>query len=300
MTSALRTVIHTFATTSVAIPARTRSVGAPRTLHTQAINCERSGDAIMAAERRPDEVGVLVKALDILDCLAADAPCTVAHLCERTGVTKPAAYRILKTLDMSGYVVRDEERREYSLGPSLYGLSRAARNSTDLVRVARPVMEGLLEELGETVNLGVVSHGQVVYLDTVESNHRLRSTVQIALRDKVHSTALGKAFLAALPADEASRMLDVMERTPMTPNTMVDVGSLLRELEIVRVRGYAIDDEENEIGSRCVAAAIHGSSTRPIAAISVSAPTSRMVGKTLDTVGQRVSQAVKELDTLLT
>ena len=118
----------------------------------------------------------------------------------------------------------------------------------------------------------MVSHGQVVYLDTVESNHRLRSTVQIALRDKVHSTALGKAFLAALPAEEARKSLEGMDRVPMTPNTMVDIGPLVRELEIVKVRGYAIDDEENEIGSRCVAAAIHGSSHRPIAAISVSAP----------------------------
>jgi IclR family acetate operon transcriptional repressor len=161
-------------------------------------------------------------------------------------------------------------------------------------------MEVLLQELGETVNLGVVSHGQVVYLDTIESTHRLRSTVQISLRDRVHSTALGKAVLAALPVEEARKSLEDMDRVPMTPNTMVDVEPLLRELEIVKVRGYAIDDEENEIGSRCVAAAILGSSSRPIAAISVSAPTSRMVGKTLDRVGQRVSEAVKELDTLLT
>lgn len=253
----------------------------------------------MADDRR-DEVAVLVKALDILDCLAADAPCSVAHICERTGVTKPAAYRILKTLDTSGYVIRDDERREYALGPSLFGLSRAARNSTDLIRVARPVMEQLLDELGETINLGVVSHGQVVYLDTVESNQRLRSTVQIALRDQVHSTALGKAFLAALDPEEARSTLEKLDRVAMTPNTVVDLAPLLRELDIVRVRGYAIDDEENEIGSRCVAAAIHGGSRRPIAAISVSAPTSRMVGKTLDNVGQRVSEAVAQLDTLLT
>ena len=77
----------------------------------------------MANERRSDEVGVLVKALDLLDLMATDAPCSVAHLCQVTGVTKPAAYRILKTLDQRGYVVRDEIRREYSLGPALLGLS---------------------------------------------------------------------------------------------------------------------------------------------------------------------------------
>ncbi len=258
------------------------------------------GEPSVAMERKPDEVGVLVKALNILDCLAADAPCSVAHICERTGVTKPAAYRILRTLDMASYVVRDEDRREFSLGPALYNMSRAARNSTDLVRIARPVMESLNSELEETVNLGVVSHGQVVYLDTIESSQRLRSTVQLALRDNVHSTALGKAVLAALPEDAAEiRLKDVVLKA-MTPKTVVALDSLLGQLEEVRGCGYALDDEENELGSRCVAAAILDNDARPIAAISVSAPTARMQGKTLSHAGQQVALAARQISLLVT
>jgi len=254
----------------------------------------------MANERRPDEVGVLVKALDILDTMATDAPCTVAHLCRRTGVTKPAAYRILKTLDQRGYVVRDEVRREYSLGPALYGLSRAARNSTDLVRLVRPAMQQLHEEFGETVNLGVISHGQVLYLDAIESDQRLRTSIAIALRDNVHSTALGKAILGALPGTEAKQLLSEVDwsRTN-TPRTVRSADELLADIAR-RDAGYAVDDEENELGSRCVAAPILDGADRPIAAISVSAPAYRMSDERVAVVGQRLVEVCTELGGVLT
>ncbi|GII63853.1 IclR family transcriptional regulator [Sphaerisporangium krabiense] len=254
----------------------------------------------MSSERRSDEVGVLVKALDILDRMATDAPCTVAQLCQHTGITKPAAYRILKTLDQRGYVVRDEARKEYSLGPALYGLSRAARNSTDLVRLTRPAMQSLNEEFGETVNLGVVSHGQVVYLDAVESAQRLRTTVQIALRDPVHTTALGKAVLAALPEEHAREQLAQADWSRHTPNAVASVDELLAALGTFRRLGYAIDDEENEVGSRCVAASILDGEGRPVAAISVAAPTSRMPDETMAMVGRRLAEVCAELGNALT
>ncbi|MEV0568744.1 IclR family transcriptional regulator [Dactylosporangium sp. NPDC050588] len=253
----------------------------------------------MPNERKSDEVGVLVKALEILDRLASDAPCTVVQLCQHTGVTKPAAYRILKTLDQRGYVVRDEARREYSLGPALYGLSRAARNSTDLVRHARPAMQRLNDEFGETVNLGVVSHGAVVYLDTIESAQRLRSTVQIALRDNLHSTALGKSILAVLPERQALAQLDEGTWKPLTPNTTMSVEDLLTQLARYRRDGYALDDEENEVGSRCVAAAILDSAGRPVASISISAPTARMDDDKVGVVGRRLVEVCRELGAAL-
>lgn len=246
-------------------------------------------------ERRTDEVGVLIKALDILDRMALDAPCTVVHLCEQTGVTKPAAYRIMKTLEQRGYVVRDDTTREYSLGPALYGLSRAARNATDLVRLAQPTMRRLNEELGETVNLGVVSHGQVVYLDTIESTQRLRSTVQVAIRDHVHSTALGKAVLAALPETQARQVLNGADLAKLTPNTLSTVNDLMAQLATFQRDGYAVDDEENELGSRCVASAIVDGSDRPIAAISISAPTARMDDGRIHDVGNRLQAVCREL-----
>lgn len=249
----------------------------------------------MPGAKRSDEVGVLVKALDILGCLSADGPRPVTHICMHTGVTKPAAYRILKTLGTAGYVVRDEERREYSLGPAVHSLSRSAGSSSELMTVARPHMEKLNEELGETINLGIVSHDQIVYLDTIESTQRLRSTIELSLRDSLHSTALGKAFLAALPEAEAKERLASISRDPMTPKTVVSIRALMRQLTEIRERGYALDDEENELGSRCVAAAILNSRPAPVGAISVSAPTARLQGAALGRVGRRVAAAARDI-----
>ncbi len=253
----------------------------------------------MVQAQRSDEVAVLNKAMAILSLLAADVSCTVARICAETGVTKPAAYRILKTLETGGYVVRDDARREYSVGPALFGLSRALRSSNDLLQLARPVMQELNEEFDETVNVGVVNNGKVVYLDTIESAQRLRSTVHIAIRDHIHSTALGKAILAALPPDEAKRLLTNADRPALTPNTVRSVQELLEQLDQFRAQGFAVDDEENEVGSRCVGAAIVTADGRPVAALSISAPTSRMNSRAMAQVGRRLHQASADLGQML-
>jgi IclR family acetate operon transcriptional repressor len=161
-------------------------------------------------------------------------------------------------------------------------------------------MHVLHDEFGETVNLGVVSHGQVVYLDAIESEQRLRTTVQISVRDHVHSTALGKAILAALPERDAQEQLSESDWTPKTPNSIRSADALLTDLAENRGRGYAVDDEENELGSRCVAAPILDGSGRPVAAISVSAPTYRMSHEQLEKVGQRLVDVCKQLGSVLT
>lgn len=253
----------------------------------------------MAGVQRSDEVAVLNKAMAILSLLAAEGSCPVTRVSEETGVSKPTAYRILKTLESGGYVLRDDARREYSVGPALFGLSRALRTSNDLLQLARPVMQSLNEDFGETINIGVINNGKVVYLDTIESAQRLRSTVQIAYRDHIHSTALGKAILSAMPIEEAKTLLDQADKAALTPNTLKSLPELLDQLQQFRLQGYSLDDEENEVGSRCVGAAIVTPEGRPIAAISVSAPTSRMNGRTIALVGKRLSRACRDLGEML-
>lgn len=253
----------------------------------------------MAEVKRTDEVAVLNKAMAILSLLAAEVSCTVAHVCEVTGVTKPAAYRILKTLEAGGYVVRDNDRREYSVGPALFGLTRALRNSNELLQLARPVMQQLNEDFDETVNIGVLNNGRIVYLDSIESSQRLRSTVQVAIRDHVHSTSLGKAILSMMPTDRAKSLLTEIDRPMLTPNTVKSVAKLLEQLAEFRAQGFAIDDEENELGSRCVGAAIVDPDGTPVAAISLSAPTSRMDRRTMMRVGAQVRDACAEVGRML-
>ena len=135
-----------------------------------------------------DEVGVLIKSMNLLVCLA-EAPLTVVELSDRTGISKPTIYRILHTLDSGGFVVRDQDNRKYILGPALIGLGRATRNSADLIRYARPTLSELSKKYNETVNLGVLSYGKVIYLSTLESRQQLRVTVPMTIENNAHTTA---------------------------------------------------------------------------------------------------------------
>ena len=239
----------------------------------------------MKNSSRRDEVGVLLKSMNLLVCLA-DGPLSVVKLSERTGVSKPTVYRILNTLDSGGFVVRDSIRREYSLGPAFIGLGRATRNSAELIRRVRPSLRELHDKYNETINLGVLSHGKIIYLDTLESRERLRVTIPMGIEDNCHTTALGKAILAAMPEDSALKTINEATLPQRTQNTLISHNQLLTTIRKSRSFGYAIDNEEDEIGFRCVAAPILNSNDFPIAAISVTAPTSRRSLEDFATIGQ--------------
>lgn len=248
--------------------------------------------------RSRGEIAVLHKALDVLERLAGDDGLTVAEICEGTPITKAAAYRVLNTLEARGYVLRDSddhEVRRYSLGPAAEALGGVMQSSAGIVDAARPAMETLWQEFGETVNLGVLSRGQVLYLDILESDQGLRTSVQVGSRDGPHSTALGKAMLACLPVSEARRIFSETNRIRMTPNTVVAIPSLLRQLDECRTRGFSLDDEENEPGARCVASAIVDRRGRPLGAISVSAPAWRMPDDTVERIGARLREICADL-----
>ena len=162
-----------------------------------------------------DEVGVLIKSMNLLVCLA-EAPLTVVELSDRTGISKPTIYRILHTLDSGGFVVRDQDNRKYILGPALIGLGRATRNSADLIRYARPTLTELSKKYNETVNLGVLSYGKVIYLSTLESRQQLRVTVPMTIENNAHTTALGKAILSSMEEEPALKLyLPCMQLKPI-------------------------------------------------------------------------------------
>ena len=246
------------------------------------------------------EVGVLHKTLDVLEALAGTDELSVSELSAASGVNKAAAYRILNTLERRGYVVRGtDDVRHYSLGPALRALVRDTQSPGDLLVAARPELQSLWEEFGETVNLGVLSGDRVLYLDILESDQGLRTTVQVGSHDDIHSTALGKAMLSALPVSDARHLLRSTERTAKTAHTITSLPELIAELDTVRRQGYALDDEGNEQGARCVAAAVIDRRGRPLGAMSVSAPTWRMPDETVAKIGQRLRAACDHLADLL-
>lgn len=241
-------------------------------------------------------VAVLDKGLDVLERLADSKGLTVAQLSVATGLTKASVYRLVMTLAHRGYVVRRHDQQAWVAGPALLALSRRFLAGSSLVSTARPVLERLHEELGETVNLAVVRGVTVQYVDMIESNHDLRMSARLGATDSLHCTSLGKAYLAALDPEEARAVLTSINWPKRTPRTIDTVGEMLEELRVTRERGYGVDDEENEVGARCVGVAITSSDGRPVAGISVSAPAWRMPDDRLPRVGLTLQQAAREVE----
>ena len=188
-----------------------------------------------------------------------------------TGMPKSSAYRYLWTLEQHRYVERDEETGLCRLGLGFLGMQ--SRHLELLRECARPWLEKLRDDFGETANLGVLDSDRIIYVDIVESRRGVRLAAQRGDRDPVHSTALGKAIAAHLAEERVRGVLARSGMAPRCTNTITSVDDYLAELASVRDLGYAVDNLENEGDGRSVAVALLGTSIP--AAISLSAPAAR-------------------------
>jgi IclR family acetate operon transcriptional repressor len=172
-----------------------------------------------------------------------------------------------------GFINHDRREDMYQLGARLFELGQLAGQQLRIRDIALPAMSALRDRFNETVNLGILDGHDVVYVEMVESHHSLRMQATLGSRDPAYSTALGKAMLAYL--DDPARHLParLTQRTVFTLHTK---SSVLASLARVREQGYALDDQENEDGARCIGAPIFEYPGRVAAAISLSAPATRL------------------------
>jgi len=234
--------------------------------------------AAPAPDAAPETSGVRVlhKTLDILEILKTrESGYTLADLTRSVALPKATVYRILATLEKRGYLDRSPESG-YRLSAKMFDLERQDSIEQILSRAAQPVLERLVASHKETVNLGVLNAGEVVVINTVESPLGVRMASKIGNRRYMHSTALGKCFLAGLPDKEVTRLARLKGMPRLTQNTLVTKAALLAELAKVRKQGYAIDDQENELDGRCIGAPIQSADGRVLAAVSISGPVFRM------------------------
>ena len=220
-------------------------------------------------------IEVLGKALEILDTFAkAGKPTLTLHeVSQSTRLSKNTVFRVLYTLGEHGYIVK--RGYDYELGPRAADLGHAKTRPRDLLAVAGPQLDSLRRQFGETVNLGVLDGIQIRYVDVRESHHRFRLAERVGGSDYLHCTGLGKATLAFMAFDEVRRLLKLQGMPQLTGNTITTISALKAELEAVRKDGYAADREESMAGAFCVAAPILDREAAPVAAISVSGPTTR-------------------------
>lgn len=256
----------------------------------------RNGDEPVRVGRYP--IAVLTKALDLLDLLDAEEGLTLTELSGRAGINKATALRILANLADRDYVERDGNGR-YRLGVRLIQLGARKSAGLDLRSVARPILQDLQAETGETVNLAVPAATGVIYIDIIESAHGLRMAATVGKSDDYHATALGKAIMAWWPEPTVAEHVRRRPLMPKTHRTIVDREALVRDLVAIRDRGFALDDEENEVGARCVAAAVLDQHDKVVGAISVSGPASRLTPERCSEVAGAVVTASKQISAMM-
>jgi DNA-binding IclR family transcriptional regulator len=221
-------------------------------------------------------VDAAAKALSLLDAFSLETPAlTLAELMERTALPRATAFRLLATLEQCGYVTKDGGA--YRLGFKLFALGNIVAEGLDLRREGRRHLDALRDATGETVQLAVLEDWQIVHLDRSLSHQAVAYNVsRVGAILPAYCTALGKALLAFEGEDMVYAWASTQELRRMTVNTITTVDGLLGELRRVRERGYSIDEEERELGVRCVGAPVLDHEGRPIAAISLGAPTGRL------------------------
>jgi DNA-binding IclR family transcriptional regulator len=183
--------------------------------------------------------------------------------------------RLLHTLRSHGFV-KELPDHSYRLGPATFQLAFTALEGLKLRSVARPYMEKLNAQTGETIHLGTLEDDDVVYIEKVEARHRVRMHSSIGAIATLHCTGVSKAVLAFLPEAERERLIGSHTLNRFTDRTLCTVAELKADLATARERGYAIDDEEHEPGIRCIAAPIVGADGDVVGAISLTAPLSRI------------------------
>lgn len=207
-------------------------------------------------------------------------------LSTKVDLSKGTIHRLLSTLAYLDYVRQDTETKKYNLGFKLVELGNRLLSQIDFRTEARSFLVELAENTKETVHLVILDQNEVLYIDKVESNSNptgLRMASMLGARIPAHCCAVGKVLLAALPEKELEKMISSKGLPKRTENTIIDFAKLKEHLQLVRENGYALDQEENEIGIHCVAAPIRDQRGEVIAAISISVPVSRIKASILRT-----------------
>lgn len=195
---------------------------------------------------------------------------SLQSLSAETGLAKSTAHRMLTSLVELGYVVQDSFSARYRLTLKMFELGSGVVNDMDILAVARPHLDRLSRHTGEAVHLVLRDGVDIVYLHKSEASGARRMSSQVGLRAPLFCTGVGKAILATLPYSEVERIWKKSPIEQITEHTIIDFNQLCDQLKAVRSKGYAIDDEENELGIRCVAVALPGPGGVADAAFSIS------------------------------
>jgi DNA-binding IclR family transcriptional regulator len=246
---------------------------------------------------KPVGVPALERALNVLEALAQSRKgYSVSEISRRLSLPKSSVHLILRTFERRGYLQKHPVSGRYRFGLKLIGLSRAAIEGLDLRDEARPSLATLAHATGLTVHMGVLEQSEVVIIERIESTSAVRVVSWVGRRLHVNSTAVGKALLAFLPEDRFDEHVRPSQLSRHNDRTIATLPELRRELANVRQQGYALCDEEDEVGVRCVGAAVLDGAGHSIAAISVAGTVTQVPADRIPALAEDVKRCAREIE----
>lgn len=239
------------------------------------------------------------KALEVLMFLAEYGEVGVTEIASNVDCSKATVFRLLYTLKSKGFVYQNKETNKYRLGYRIFAIGMKVKGQDLLGEQITPFIKRLSAKSGETVNVGVLEGSEVVHVNSIVSDQHLRLDIKIGDRESVHSTALGKILLAYKNWNDARAILEKIELQKFTPTTITDLSGMKDELETVRKRGYALDNEESYRGIRCIAVPLYEGKGHLVAALSLSAPASRFDDEKVSVYHQLLVETACEIQAFL-
>lgn len=228
------------------------------------------------------DIQSVIRALKVLELLTSEeASLSLKEITKRSGLSKPTVFRILSTLKTMDYIEQEPVSGNYLLGLKVFEMGSAFIDKMSLRSFAMPLIQELVDKCNETVHLAILDRTEIVYIDKIDGTQTIRMMSAVGKRGPVHCTSVGKVILAQKPTAEQDEILASRELVRLTENSITDKEVLKKELEQIKKEGYAIDNEELEIGLKCIGVPIFDYHGEAVGGISVSGPSSRFTSTRL-------------------
>ncbi|MCK4860561.1 MAG: IclR family transcriptional regulator [Rhodobacteraceae bacterium] len=241
----------------------------------------------------------IVRSLDrgmlLLGALAEGDGISLSELSERADQSAATTYRALITLQSREIVEFEEHTQLWYIGAGAFRIGSVFLNRTNILQRSRPVMQNLMRLIGETANLGIERDDWVLFVSQVESSQTIRAFFPPGTRNPMHASGIGKTLLANFPKDRVHKIITEQGLERFTDSTITEPDELFKELETIKRKGYAVDDEERTEGMRCIASPIFDAYGDPIAGLSISGPTFRIPQNATNEIGEIVSDFAREV-----
>ncbi|MEM9350937.1 MAG: HTH-type transcriptional regulator BhcR [Pseudomonadota bacterium] len=237
----------------------------------------------------------LDRAMEVLDHLSTLPGATLSELASDLDQSAATVYRILVTLEGRGLVELDAETQVWHVGPRAFLIGARYLRRTSIVDRARPILRALMEETGETANLAMARESDVIFVSQVECHQSIRAFFPPGTLSPMYSSGIGKALLAQMSPARLEALLKATAFEPFTEHTITSPERLRAELDNIRKQGFAIDNEEKNLGMRCIAAPVFDWQGEAVAGVSVSGPTSRITQDDVARLASSVTLAAQNL-----